>query len=357
MKRLQNVQGLRAIAAALVVFVHLGGPGGFTATTLSGQDPFWILHPIGNTGVDVFFAISGLIMIVTTSRVEHDARSAWVFLRRRAIRIYPPYIAVTLILFAPTLLHPDVMASLPGLVKSLALWPMAQLPVLFVGWTLTYEMYFYLVFAVTILLPARHQLVVLGAWGTVTVAVALTAAGASPLLGLVGGPLNLEFLFGVGVGKALLAGRLRFPVTSTVLGVAAVLSTYLLLLGPGQDVPNAWVRIAGVGAPSALILYGVLGLEHAGTRLPRFVNGLGDYSYALYLVHPLVLQLSGPLVRRLPPTPLDAVLAGLAALVASFAAAVVFRRLVEQPLLMWSQRLTDGRTVARRAPVVAEVAP
>ena len=117
------------------------------------------------------------------------------------------------------------------------------------------------------------------------------------------------------------------------------------------------MRIAGVGAPCALILYGVLGLEHAGKCFPSFINGLGDYSYALYLVHPLVLRLTGPLASHLSPTPLNAVLAGLAALVASFAVAVVFRRLVEQPLLTWSQRLTDGRVAVRRAPVVAEVAP
>ena len=105
------------IAAILVVFVHLGGPGGFTASSMAGQNPFWVLHPIGNTGVDIFFAISGLIMIVTTSRVHHDASSAWRFLLRRAIRIYPPYIIVTLVLFAPSLLHPDVAGSLPGLVS------------------------------------------------------------------------------------------------------------------------------------------------------------------------------------------------------------------------------------------------
>ena len=247
MSRTQNVQGLRAIAAILVVFVHLGGPGGlpprraWPARIRSG-----VLHPIGNTGVDIFFAISGLIMIVTTSRVHHDASSAWRFLLRRAIRIYPPYIIVTLVLFAPSLLHPDVAGSLPGLVKSLALWPMAQLPVLFVGWTLTYEMYFYLIFAISILVPVRHQSIVLGAWALVTIGVALTIADTNPVLSVVGGPLNLEFLFGVGVGKLVLADRLKFPRVSTTVGVAAILTTYLLVLGPGLDVPNAWVRILGV---------------------------------------------------------------------------------------------------------------
>lgn len=359
MRRLQNVQGLRAVAAVLVVFVHLGGPGGYIATGMSGQDPFWILHPIGNAGVDVFFAISGLIMIVTTSRSEHGRHGAAQFLLKRVIRIYPPYIVVTLILFAPSLLHPDVAASFPALLKSLALWPMAQLPILFVGWTLTYEMYFYLVFAISILVPARYQVAVLAAWAFTTIAVALTVTSADPVLNLIGGPLNLEFLLGVMVGRAVLADRFPRTVVSGILcaaGIAGVLVTYLVWMGPGEDVQNVWIRILGVGVPAALLLYGAIGLERDGRRLPGRVNRFGDYSYALYLIHPLVLRWSSPVLPHLPANQAVAVLAGIGALLMAVAAAFVFRLLVEQPLLRWSQRLTSGRVATLRTPAAADVA-
>ena len=234
---------------------------------------------------------------------------------------------------------------------------MAQLPVLFVGWTLTYEMYFYLIFAISILVPVRHQSIVLGAWALVTIGVALTIADTNPVLSVVGGPLNLEFLFGVGVGKLVLADRLKFPRVSTTVGVAAILTTYLLAPGPGLDVPNAWVRILGVGAPAALILYGVVGLESGGKLFPRVINRLGDYSYALYLIHPVVLRIAAPLAARLSPTPVNAVVAGTVALAASVLIAIAFRLLVEQPLLTWLQRLTEKRVVIRRLAVSAEIAP
>jgi peptidoglycan/LPS O-acetylase OafA/YrhL len=357
MKRLQNVQGLRAIAAVLVVFVHLGGPQGFTATNLGHQDPFWLVHPIGNTGVDLFFAISGLIMIVTTTRVRHGLSGAGKFLLRRAIRIYPPYVVVTLILFIPRIFHPARASTTSGLLPSLTLWPTAEFPILFVGWTLTYEMYFYLIFAASILVPNRYKFAVLAGWAALTVAVALTVSQLSPLLGLIGGPLNLEFLLGVAVGQMLLTNRLRAPVASIIVGVAGVLVTYLLWIGPGHDVPNAWVRVLGVGLPAALILYGVVGLEHKGTRLPKKINQLGDMSYALYLVHPIVLAGAGVAVRRLPPTPVVAVLVGLGVLVIAFIAAVIFRRLVEQPLLKVLQRLTSRGTRHPKAAVATDVAP
>ena len=182
-----------------------------------------------------------------------------------------------------------------------------------------------------------------------------------PVLNLIGGPLNLEFLLGVVVGKVVLADRFARPVVSGIacaIGVAGVLLTYLVWLGPGEDVPNVRMRIVGVGIPAALVLYGAVWLERDDRCLPRRLNRLGDCSYALYLIHPLVLRWSSPLLPHLPTNQVVAVLAGVGGLLVACDVAVVFRRLVEQPLLVWSQRLTSPRIRAPRiAAAAVEVAP
>src|SRR5438270_9012352 len=98
---LVNVQALRGLAAFLVVFVHLevlarlaGLPGGLTV--------------FGNSGVDVFFVISGLIMVVTTSGRKQTPQG---FLRNRLTRIAPLYWAITLVVFALALVAPALLQS------------------------------------------------------------------------------------------------------------------------------------------------------------------------------------------------------------------------------------------------------
>ena len=357
MKRLQNIQGLRAIAALLVIFVHVGGPTGFTAKNMAGQDPFWLLYPIGNAGVDLFFAISGLIMIVTTSRTEHSPPSAGRFLLRRIIRIYPPYIAITLALFVLRLFVPSPEGTASGLLPSLTLWPDFAMPILFVGWTLTYEVYFYLVFSISLFVPRRYQLWVLLAWGAVAVIGSLTFAEVSPVLGLIGGVLNLEFLLGVIVGTAVLRRQLYAPGLCLLGGLAGILVTYLVLLGPGSNVPNAWARVVGVGIPAAVILYGVVGLDSRKRRLPGWLNQFGDASYSLYLVHVPVLMVLALGARRLPPSAPVAVIAGICAIAIACITAVVFRRLVEQPLLRGLQRLTSRESNPRSVKPPSEEGP
>jgi len=343
--RLQNVQGLRALAAALVVFVHLSGSDGLLAMSF-GVDPFRLMHAIGNAGVDLFFTISGLIMIVTTSRTKHTPASAGRFLLRRIVRIYPPYIAVTLVLFAQRELFPTGPIWPGDLLPSLLLLPQVGVPILFVGWTLVYEMYFYLVFTVSLFLPRRLQPFVFAAWAALIVTLACTIAptAGNPVLSLIGSPLSLEFLFGALVGWLVLRGQLRLPWAAVITGVAGILATHFLLAGPEVSVTDAWFRTLGVGVPAALILYGCVGLESRGFLLPAAVNRFGDSSYALYLVHAPVLAAIGTVAYRLPHTALSAVCVGLAAAAVCFVVALGFRRWVEQPLLDLLQPLTRTRT-------------
>src|SRR5882672_247790 len=136
---LDSVQALRALAALCVVVYHVDfvGRGAF--------------------GVDIFFVISGFIICHVTAK-DHDG-----FLRKRLIRIVPLYWAGTLCLYCLGLVAPRLLQSEPtlsGLVNSLLFIPYAKeggrvYPILFLGWTLNYEMFFYALFACALALNRR----------------------------------------------------------------------------------------------------------------------------------------------------------------------------------------------------------
>src|SRR5689334_16532037 len=148
---LGSIQWLRGIAALMVVAFH--------TNTLA-------LHPsarmdflaIGETGVDLFFVISGFIMTITTV----DKRAPGEFLRRRIIRVVPLYWMITLsyaalAVMAPTLFRsasPDFLHTLGSLAfvpQFHPLFPSAIWPVVIPGWSLNYEMFFYGIFALALL--------------------------------------------------------------------------------------------------------------------------------------------------------------------------------------------------------------
>lgn len=282
---LLNVQALRGLAALLVVFVHLerlaqlaGLPAGATV--------------FGNSGVDVFFVISGLIMVVTTSGRRQTPQG---FLRNRATRIVPLYWAITFAVFALAVVAPSLLQSTTAdpvqLAKSLAFIPYARAdgamhPVVFVGWTLNYEMAFYLIFAAGLLLPSRLAGLVL------SVAVLLAAAIAGqvmqpkdPVLAFYTAPMILEFGAGMVLGALLVAERLpksrAFAWPAVCLGVVALA---VMLLGPALW-PHA-DRAVMFGIPALVIVACGLIAERGGLVLKQgWIQVLGAASYSIYLTH------------------------------------------------------------------------
>lgn len=342
--RLRNVQAMRAVAALAVVLAHVGGTTGIEETWLAG-DYGWMrpLHFPGNAGVDLFFVISGLIMVVTAGRMAAGTHSAGTFLFRRATRIYPAYWVATLPVLALFMIAPQMVnssaAAPPRIAESLLLLPQPGLPLLMVGWTLTFELYFYLVFAAALLAPPSKRVLVLAAWGLSIVVLALAIPTTSqPWLALVSAPISLEFLFGAVVGWMILRQRFWRPVTVTVVGGAAAAAA--IWLG-GESAASGWYRALLVGGLLAVFVYGVVGLEAADRLVaPRWLQVLGDASYSIYLWHVLILAALGRFVLiRLPDNPVVHGLALVSTLAVVVAGSLVAYRLIERPLL----RLFRGR--------------
>lgn len=287
-----SIQYLRGLAALGVLVFHASQRAGAA-------------FGAGAAGVDVFFVISGFIMWTVSAR---RAAGPGDFLLRRAGRIAPLYWTVTLLVVGLDLLRPSLFPNMrldaPHVVLSLLFLPhrdpMGDIaPVIVPGWTLNYEAFFYVVFALTLLLPSGRR-----AW-------ALTAAlGGLCLVGLFlphgrwaavdtySDPLILEFVAGAWLAKAAAAGRLGGSAEAIAAIVAGLLILTVVAL-TGADV-RGWARLPYWGLPALLIVWGALSLEGA-SRVPTIapLKLLGDASYSIYLAHGLALSLAFKLIGGL----------------------------------------------------------
>jgi exopolysaccharide production protein ExoZ len=161
---LLSVQVLRAVAALLVLASHVG----HDLTRRLGFEGYPPLQ-FGAGGVDVFFVISGFIMVWSSRGLFGQPGAAGTFMARRLVRIVPLDWATTLLFLAGILIHPPMAhrgVDPPHLVASLLFLPWPDQdgehsPFYGIGWTLNYEMFFYVAFALLLPLAARPRAAVL----------------------------------------------------------------------------------------------------------------------------------------------------------------------------------------------------
>ena len=272
------IQYLRGIAALMVVWFH-------AADQLPGVNAL-IPNTFGNSGVDLFFVISGFIMVVTT---QGATISPFEFMRRRIIRVVPLYWMLTVAMVGAALMAPSLFRTLIvtplALVESLLFiphysnsFPAMAWPLLVPGWTLNFEMFFYLVFALALALPARWRLAALAAvFASLVVAgVALGPfdnAAATVYTSLI----MLEFVSGAVIGTWWLRRRADPPRVASALMIVA---GFALLLVRNAAPLGTWTQMIG----AVLVVSGALNAAFAGWRMP-VLRALGDSSYSLYLTH------------------------------------------------------------------------
>ena len=329
----EGVQILRGLAAALVVFHHMC----WVITTYHPQRSsiasFYKLAELGAGGVDIFFCISGLVIAHAARRLLADTAAARTFAWRRLLRVLPPYwifTGVLLLLWAIRVGLQDLNVT-PGLVVASFLlipWPkttgagsLSYHPILDVGWTLTFEMYFYAVCTLVIAIVGGRRI-----WPWAAAAIAAIAALSVALFGAnavasqtLASPLLVEFIGGVLIARSL-AGR-----TSRRIGWA------LIALGGAGFVASIFVRdpmtwrVLCWGVPGAAIVAGAVMLPVALTsRTLRLLGFLGTASYTIYLVHPFFTLAAGTLLKRgvmarIPADPLLLLLTFVAIFASAFA--------------------------------------
>jgi peptidoglycan/LPS O-acetylase OafA/YrhL len=286
-----SIQLLRGLAAMLVVVFHAGVM--VRDRFPAAGDHFLLLS--GAAGVDIFFPISGFVMLIS-SRALLLRPDGWkIFAERRLIRIVPLYwLATTLkvlaVLAVPALaLHSQlgewhILASYLFIADRNAMGTVE--PVLPVGWTLNYEMFFYLIFAVALLW--RRPLII-----TVSAILLLIVAvgGVVPkdiAAFTVFRPLVLEFGAGLWIAQLAWDGvrlRRRTAIACFIIALLALLATDAL---PSAEVESA--RLLLWGLPGAMLVLAAVSLEPwVAKRRWRIASVLGDASYSIYLSHGFVL--------------------------------------------------------------------
>lgn len=295
-----GVQALRGFAAAIVVIHH--STLMWTQRVISPDSTAYWAN--GAAGVDIFFVISGFVMAVSTIGREHKTHPAGNFMMRRIIRIVPIYWFLTfLYLLKWVVVHRypqfangahSVKVSAAYIVSSLLFIPYRNSfgntqPLLIVGWTLSFEMFFYLLFAgalalrigvVRVLTPILILLAIVGTM----------RSPSWPAFTSLASPLLLEFLAGLLLGHAVIRG---FRSRNWLFPAAAAVALPILLFGSLSG-----PRILLWGVPAYLIVQGVVLLEDRwGTLWPKWLLLIGDASYSLYLSHLLVFAV---LIKILP---------------------------------------------------------
>jgi peptidoglycan/LPS O-acetylase OafA/YrhL len=340
---LSGIQALRGLAALAVVLFHVEGQ-------LKELVPFErVLSHFAWSGVDLFFVISGFVMVWMHWQDRGNPARCGSFIRARLIRIYPAYLSM---MAGVSLLYglTDFQSRLndvPWVASFSLLIPLSHLEHLLpVAWTLNYELLFYGFFALLIVLPKRIGLSLLALW-CVSVAVAQTQLNYHREMHLQEfffASYHFEFMAGMLV--AWLARRrdvLRFGRSLLVIGLAGLVATTLL---------SRFVPEGGLGSPDhrdlrgicyalvyGCVLYGVVALELQKRllRLPVLLLKSGDASYAMYLLHVPLLYLWHQAWLAVMPAPMNllllAVVYGGGFMVLCLPLSIAFHLYVEKPMM------------------------
>jgi exopolysaccharide production protein ExoZ len=278
-----SIQVLRAVAALGVVAWHL-------ATELNTNGTSAPSLYIGQAGVDLFFVISGFVMVYSSERLFGAPGAPLTFMLSRIIRIAPLYWAISAVLLVHALVrHADLATidlSAGSLLASFLFVPYPRpggefTPLLKVGWTLNYEMFFYAVFAAALVLRRNFAILAISA---ILTGIALASALAWPNVPTVfvwPDRIVAEFVFGILIGFARYHGvRLSLPAATCAVSAGVVLIAGLYGIGVTTPRAIAW------GIPMALIVAGAaLCRMEMTSPFWRAAGRLGDASYAMYLTH------------------------------------------------------------------------
>lgn len=343
-----TIQALRAIAALMVVVFHaLELWGDRIDPSAPGVD--WAN---GAAGVDIFFVISGFVMIMASRHLIGQPNGWTDFLRHRIARIVPLYWLLTTAKLAAVMILPAlaIRTSLdPGFIAGSYLFmPVIDhagnfRPLIPMGWTLTYEFLFYLLFAAALAMRADILRVIVPGLGIIA-AFALFRQASWPAWTVLFSTIVLEFIFGVVLAKLTLAGHRLSPRAASALVTAGIVAIMAL------PMVSSDLRVVMWGLPAFAIVAGAVSLERiVADKLPNWLLSLGDASYSIYLGHGFVVPVCVLIVGKMLPGNFAAeVFAVVLCLLGGAALGWLLHGLIELPIIRFFRSRQKTRALIAR---------
>ena len=280
-----SIQALRAVAASMVAVYH-------THQHLSARAVFKdtafvdLVYGLGAAGVHIFFVISGLIMIVTTSgAAKFDLPD---FYRRRLTRIYIPYwIFAAVYLCGFQLIGLPIPRDATTLIGSIFLVPPWSPAIVDPAWTLAFEVFFYICFGLAMLLGQTRGMIALSTAFVGLVGLGYVVHPQNPTIARFTDVLLLEFVAGCWIGWFAIRNPLSPGLSRFFIGLAVAIYLASLLIDYRH-----YPRTIVWGIPSVLLVAGAVSLESKNgmPAILRKFSVLGDSSYSLYLSHTLLIE-------------------------------------------------------------------
>jgi exopolysaccharide production protein ExoZ len=350
-RTISGVQLLRAVAATAVVVTHVQYDF-VHRLALPNSLPIWF--GFLGAGVHLFFVISGFIMVYSSESLFGRSGAPSEFLLRRIARIVPLYWTVTTLMLGYDIIRGFAAAdaSVPLAIRSYFFIPYQRPsgemgPLFGVGWTLDYEMFFYVIFAAAIF--ARRSVAlssIIGALLVFSIFHALSRRLSLPF-SFWFDPIILEFALGMALGIVYQAG-IRLPAATGLVLIAAAISGFFWQAYASHLPFPSWI---GLGIPSVLAV-SAFTLAKKPFAFPA-INKLGDASYAIYLVHPMIIAMARMFAEHDYLRPADRPWLYLIGVVAvSIGTALIVHQCFERPIAVRCRRVllsAPRRLATRRA--------
>ncbi len=361
-QRLLLIQALRAVAAAMIVVLHAEALVGIYAEQHHYSFTPIEIVPLG-AGVDLFFVISGFVIVYSSQGLFAKAGGAREFMVRRLIRILPLYwAALTLrvtglaiaVLIGATVSFPSLTAVLTSYFfipyDSFGYGTDYPFPIVDLGWSLNYEMFFYALFAGFICFARDKAVLLFVATIFILVGLGSVFAPADTVLRFWTHPIIVEFAAGTMIALWFIGGvslsrpaRLFLLALGVGLWLTVQASWFVDMSPPGF---YSWTRVLIWGLGAAILMAAVaLGPAPAASPWLQRAAVLGDSSYVLYLLHPVFFLLIKGVLRlvTVPQSCLWLVVFGAAGFAIASAAAVYL--LAEAPALKFLKAQIGKRAV------------
>jgi len=345
--KIDPLQAIRAFASITVMLFH----GTSIIHERLGYLFLGNFFLAGFSGVDVFFVLSGFIILYTSSTGKNNTLK---FLKKRFIRIYPIYWVITALLIAAFFISPSAEQSYKGdtgiIFGSFSLFPQKRY-VLGVAWTLSYEVIFYLVFALTYFRKPTYLFYALTVWiGVILLFHFLSIKTDIYAINALTSPIILDFSFG-----CLVAYLYRqnsdfrhsgwFFWGGFLLFILMWIIFYKLKISDPSTFSGDMHTVYLFGIPAAFLIFGALYLNVA---VPRLLVYLGDASYSLYLVHGTALSILIKIVTHFNQVLLFSSFWGAIALfISTLIISCCFYSLVEKKLLMFLNQMFVARRIQK----------